>query len=100
MANPYAMDLNLLKASLRGSNLKKLLRRKKVSFWRLSKDCGISYRTLMHWQEKDGPIPSDDLARKVAKYLGLVKPNEAEILEIKQQQAELQKRIDRLLKEK
>jgi len=98
MTKPYAVDLTLIKASLTGSNFEKLLSKKKVTMWRVHKDCKISYQTLLNW--KNGKTPSDDLAKRVAKYLGLINPTEAEILEIKKQQAELQKRIDRLLGER
>ena len=89
-----SISLTLVKASLTGSNLKNLLLKKKLSMWRIHKDCNISYQTLINW--KSGLIPSDELAERVGKYLGLIKPIEAEILDIKKQQSELQKKIDRL----
>ena len=90
-----SIDLTLVKASLTGSNLKKLLLKKNISMWRVHKDCNISYQTLINW--KNGRMPCDDLAKRVGKYLGLIKPSEAEVLEIKEQQAKLQKKIDRLI---
>lgn len=97
MTKPYDIDLTLIKASLTGSNFAKLLSKKKVTMWRVHKDCKITYQTLLNW--KSAKTPSDDLAKRVAKYLGLIKPEEAEILEIKKQQAELQTKLDRLLGE-
>lgn len=95
MTKTHSIDLTLVKAALTGSNLKKLLLRKNVSMWRIHKDCNISYQTLINW--KNGRSPSDELAERVGKYLGLIKPVEAAVLEIKKEQAELQKKIDRLI---
>jgi len=90
-----SIDLTLVKASLRGSNLKKLLSKKNITMWRVHVDCNISYQTLINW--KNGLNPSDELAERVGKYLGLIKPHEAEILKLKKQQNELTKKIDRLI---
>lgn len=95
MNKTQGADLTLVKAALTGSNLKKLLLKKNISMWRVHKDCDISYQTLINW--KNGRPPSDDLAERVGKYLGLIKPREAEILALKKQQAELNKKIDRLI---
>lgn len=94
MTKTQGIDLTLVKASLTGSNLKKLLLKKNLSLWSIHKDCKISYQALMNW--KNGSSPSDELAERVGKHLGLIKPIEADILEIKKQQAGLQKKIDRL----
>lgn len=94
MTETQGTDLTLVKASLKGPNLKKLLLKKGLTLWRIHKDCNISYQTLMNWQ--NNKPPSDELAKRVGKYLGLIKPVESDILEIKEQQAELQKKIDRL----
>jgi hypothetical protein len=94
MTKTQGIDLTLVKASLSGSNLKKTLSKKGLSLWRIHKDCNISYQTLMNW--KNGSLPSDELAERVGKHLGLISPVEADILEIKEQQAKLQKKIDRL----
>jgi len=90
-----SIDLTLVKASLTGSNLKKLLLKKNISMWRVHKDCNISYQTLINW--KNGRMPSDDLAERVGKYLGLIKPREAEVLALKKEQAKLKRKIDRLI---
>lgn len=95
MNKTQGTDLTLIKASLTGSNLKKLLLKKNISMWRIHKDCDISYQTLINW--KNGRSPSDELAERVGKYLGLIKPAEAQILELQKQQAELTKKIDRLI---
>lgn len=94
MTKTQGIDLTLVKASLTGSNLKKLLSKKNLSLWRIHRDCNISYQTLMNW--KNGSTPSDELAERVGKHLGLIKPIEADILKIKKKQAKLQQEIDRL----
>jgi len=95
MTKTPSIDLTLVKASLTGSNLKNLLLKKKLSMWRIHKDCNISYQTLINW--KNGRTPSDELAERVGKYLGLIKPQEAEVLALIKESAELKKKIDRLI---
>ena len=95
MNETQGIDLTLVKASLMGANLKKLLLKKKLSMWRIHKDCNISYQTLINW--KNGRSPSDELAERVGKYLGLINLREAEVLALKREQAELTKKIDRLI---
>jgi len=88
-------DLRILKGRLQGSNLKNLLIAKKLKKYSVAKGCGITYRTLLNW-EQEKVEPSDDNAIVVGRFLGLITPDKAEILDIKKQQDELQKRIDRL----
>jgi len=95
--NMKDIDLTLIKNQLRGANFKRLLKSKKVKKYGIAKDCGITYRTLCNWQTGKTE-PSDYLAMIVARYLGLIKPKEADILGIKKKQDELQKEIDRLSK--
>ena len=95
MNKTQGIDLTLVKASLTGSNLKKLLLKKKLSMWRIHKDCNISYQTLINW--RNGRTPSDELTERVGKYLGLIKPQEAEVLALIKESAELKKKIDRLI---
>jgi len=90
------IDIELIKAQLQGSNFKKLLKKKNVTKYQISKDCNIAYRTLSYWQA--GVNPSDDLALKVGKYLGLITPDKHEILKVKQEMEKLQARLDRLEK--
>ncbi len=94
MTKTQGIDLTLIKASLTGSNLTKLLLKKKISMWRIHKDCGISYQTLINW--KNGSAPSDELAERVGKYLGLINLQQAEILALQKEQAVLKRKIDRL----
>lgn len=95
MTKTPSISLTLVKASLIGSNLKRLLLKKNLTMWRIHKDCKISYQTLINW--KNGRTPSDELAERVGRHLGLIKPQEAEVLALKKEQAELKKKIDRLI---
>lgn len=93
--NIDTVDLRLLKARLCGSNLKKLLLSKNLSKWRTAKDCGLTYRTLLNW-EQEKVDPSDDNAIVVGRYLGLIKPTEGEKLELRKELEELNKKLQRI----
>jgi len=62
--------LIISKFSLKGSSLKRLLKERGITKWRLAKDCDISYRTIQYW-EKGKTVPSDENFKKVSEYLGL-----------------------------
>lgn len=87
------VDLIILKNRLTGSNLINLLKRKKLTKWKIAKDCGLTYRTILNWaQEKTKP--TIDNAIIVGRYLNLIEVDEVERQrEIK----ELKERIDRLI---
>lgn len=89
--------LVLLKAQLKGSQLVNRLIELGLTKWRVHKDCDISYRTLVNWQNKS-TIPSDELAIRVGKYLGLIDADEEMMLDIKKRQDELSRDIKRLTK--
>jgi len=61
--------------ALQGQNLRVTLKRAGITKWRLSKDCGISYRTIQYW-EKGTSVPSKKFADKVAIYLGMTIPSD------------------------
>jgi len=88
-------DLKLLKSRLTGSNFKNLLSLKGLKKYSIAKNCGITYRTLLNWQ-KGVVEPSDENAITVGRYLGLIKPSEAEKLGLKKEIDELNKRLQRL----
>lgn len=88
-------DLKILKSRLRGSNLRKLISEKGLSKYRIAKDCGITYRTLLNW-EQEKVEPSDDNAIVVGRYLGLIKPTEAEKLTLKKEIDELNAKLQRI----
>jgi len=93
--NIGSKDLILLKSKITGDNLKDLLKQKGLSKWKTAKDCRITYRTLLNWQ-KGITDPSDEIALRVAEYLGLIKPDEVKKQELQKEVKELQKKIDRL----
>jgi len=88
-------DLRLLKSRLKGSNLKKLISDKGLSKYRIAKDCGLTYRTLLNWQ-KEVVEPSDDNAIIVGRYLGLIKISDAERFELKKEFDEFKAKLQRL----
>ena len=92
------VDIEIIKSKLVGANLKSLLIAKKTNKWRVHRDCFISYQTLCNWQAKRSR-PSDALALRVAKYLGLISPDDFELAEIKKEQDKLNAKIQRLTSE-
>ncbi len=88
------MDLENIKRALKGSQLKKTLKEKKVSQYRLAKDLGISQMTIYNWTKGIGP--SDELAIKAGKYLGLIKPDMETKEQLRKKIKELEKEVDRL----
>jgi len=95
MSETPPTDLGIIKGHLRGSNLTRLLLKKKTNKWRVAKGCNMAWRTLRMW-ERGTQEPSDKFALRVAKYLGLISPEGYEIEEIKKQQRELDEKIARL----
>jgi len=89
------LDLALIKPRLMGINFKRLLKSLSLTKWRVSKDCNVTYRTLINWQAGK-TTPSDELAKRVGKYLGLINPGELEIKDIEEQIKILQSRLDRV----
>lgn len=85
-------DLIILKSRLMGSNLKNLLQIKKLTKWKVAKDCGLTYRTILNWTQNKTK-PSIDNAIIVGRYLNLI-----EVDEVKRQKEieEIKDRIERL----
>jgi len=88
-------DLKLLKSRLTGSNFKNLLISKGLKKYRIAKNCGITYRTLLNWQ-KGIVKPSDDNAIIVGRYLGLIEITEEEKYKLKKEIDELNAKLQRL----
>jgi len=88
-------DLRLLKQRLKGPNLKKLLIEKNTNKYRVAKNSGITYRTLLNWQT-GLTEPSDDAALLVGKHLGLIQPTEEERYRLIQELNNLKQKIERL----
>jgi DNA-binding transcriptional regulator YiaG len=95
MTDKATPDLILLKARLSGQNFKNLLKRKKITKWRIYRDCGITYNTLLNWQQGRSH-PSDELALRVARYLGLIKSPDGVIANLRRQMNDIQKKIESL----
>lgn len=90
-----SIDLKLLKNRLTGSNFKNLITLKGLPKYRIAKDCGITYRTLLNWQ-KGIVEPSDDNAIIVGRYLGLIKITDAERQLLRKEINELHAKLRRL----
>lgn len=89
------VTLRLLKKRLTGSNLKKLRIAKNLSKYAIARDCGVTYRTVLNW-EQEKVEPSDENTIIVARYLGLIKPTEADKHELKKEIEELNAKLQRL----
>lgn len=88
-------DIMILKGRLQGSNLKNLLIAKKLTKYSVAKGCGITYRTLLNWEQKKVK-PSDDNAIIVGRFLGLIKPDKAEKFKLQQDINKLQEKLNRI----
>lgn len=89
------VDLELIRSALYGDNLKKLLLQRGVKKYRIMKDCHVSYSTLCEWQA-GRRRPSGELALRVGRYLGLIKGNDLDILELRLQLSDIRGRLKRL----
>ena len=87
-------DLTLIKNQLTGANLKRLLKSKKLTKYRVHKDPGISYQTLCMWQGEK-VSPSDELTKRAGIYLGLITSKD-QLLILKNEVKELQRIIEKL----
>jgi len=88
-------DLAILKSALYGQNFKNLLKKKSVTIYRMSKDTGITHQTLRGWK-RGAHNPSDELALRAGKYLGLVDEAKLELIELKKSMNDISSRIRRL----
>jgi|GEM_PF-3155993 len=89
------ITLKLLKKRLTGSNLRNLRISKKLTKYGIARDCGVTYRTVLNW-EKGIVEPSDENTIILARYLGLIKPTEADKHELKKEIEELNAKLQRL----
>lgn len=89
------VDLALIKPRLIGTSFKRLLKSLSLTKYRVAQDCDITYRTLINWQSGK-TAPSDELAIRVGKYLGLIEPEDLEIKDIEEKIKVLQSRLDRI----
>ena len=89
------MNIEILKNKLSGSELKRTLDACGSNKYRVHKGTGIAYRTLCYWQ--NGAKPSDDNARLVGEFLGLISGKET-LDELKAKAEDLRAKSDELLK--
>ena len=99
MTKLSAPDMVLIQSALSGSNFRKLLLKKKVTKYAIARDCRISYRTLCFWQKGTRPSPKNDTTYRVAEYLGLIKPRQAEVMKLLEEIKSLQIRLARMIEE-
>ena len=93
--NHEPIDMEMVKNSLVGQSFRNLLKSKNVTKWAVARDCQISYRQLINWQNKSNR-PSDESALKVGKYLGLIRPEQHEVETLKRQIQEMSDKINRI----
>lgn len=89
------ITLRLLKKRLTGSNLKNLRISKNLTKYGIARDCGVTYRTVLNW-EQEKVEPSDENTIILARYLGLIKPSEADRHKLKKEIDELNAKLQRL----
>lgn len=87
-----------IKEALTGQNLKKTLKMKGMTKYRLAKLSGLAYSTLSNWQ-KDFWKPSDAKAMLVAEILNLFEPHKIQIAHLKKQLLDINEKISQMEKE-
>ncbi len=87
--------LRILKNQLRGSNLKNLIKKKRLTKWAIARDCGLTYRTILNW-EQEKSSPSDENAIVVGRYLGLISIEAADKKELENEIEQLKAKVRRL----
>jgi len=88
-------ELRILKNKLRGPNLKNLIAKRGITKYRIAKDCGIAYQTLLNWLS--GRVePSDENAITVGRYLGIIAAGAAAKEKLKEEIDSLVKKFDAL----
>ena len=90
------MNIEILKNKLSGSELKRTLDACGSNKYRVHKGTGIAYRTLCYWQ--NGAKPSDDNARLVGEFLGLINKGD-KLDELERQADDLKRKIANLRSE-
>lgn len=89
------IDLRIIKNKLRGPNLKNLIAKRGITKYRIAKDCGVSYQTLLNWL-KGQVEPTDENAVTVGRYLGLIADQTVKKEKLKQEIDALVKKFDAL----
>jgi len=87
-------QLNRIKKWLSGAAFTQLMEKEKTNKYRIARDTGLSYQTLLNW-EAGRNKPSDMSAKIVAGYLGLMSKDDR-IAELERQRAEIKAKLERL----
>lgn len=87
-------QLNRIKKWLSGASFTQLMETKKTNKYRIAKNTGISYQTLLNW-EACRCRPTDKSALAVAGYLGLISSNDMKT-ELQQQAKDIKAKLGRL----
>jgi transcriptional regulator with XRE-family HTH domain len=95
MTSKHNRELILIKASLGGKNLKKLLRQKGMTITELAKGTKISRQTFYNWIKRIKE-PNDEISLQVARYLGLIEPVRAERERLRREIREFKNQIKKL----
>ena len=90
-----------LKFRLCGQNLISLIRKKKVTKYRLAKDLGVTYRTVQYWTDKKNPKkPSDENLKALAGYFGITFSKDDELRLLRSEYIAIGERLRKLEKSK
>ena len=83
-----------IKKWLYGSSFTQLMKREKTNKYRIAKNSGVSYQTLLNW-ESGRCRPNDHSAKIVAAYLGLISSDD-QITELEREANEIKSKLARL----
>lgn len=97
MSKLKSISMDEIKEALTGQNLKKTLKMKGMTKYRLAKLSGLAYSTLQSWQ-RDLWKPSDAKAMLVAEILNLFEPHKIQIANLKKQMLDMNEKISQLEK--
>jgi len=81
-------QLNRIKKWLSGAAFTQLMEKEKTNKYRIARDTGLSYQTLLNWE-------AGRSAKIVAGYLGLMSKDDR-IAELERQRAEIKAKLERL----
>lgn len=89
------LDNETLRNRVSGANLVNLLKKHKVSKYRLSKDLGVSYQAVMDWT-KGRFRPTVSHAMRIGRYFGIIDPDKEAIETLRKKIRDLTAEIDRI----
>ena len=86
--------LNRIKKWLSGPAFTQLIAREGTNKYRIARNTGISYQTLLNWEASRNK-PSDKSAELVGRYLGLISSDD-QIIELEREANEIKAKLERL----